>query len=266
MKVDYSGYKDLQIERRGRVLTVTMNRPATLNSVTPDMHEELSRLFYDIGMDDETYVCVLTGAGRAFSAGGDIEGMQFLRDNPTVFERSIAEAKKIVFGLLDCEKPMICRMNGDAVGLGATLALFCDIIIASDSARIGDPHVRVGLAAGDGGAIIWPQLIGYARAKQYLFSGDLIGAKEAAQIGLINFAVPADELDEKVNAWADKLANGAWKSIKFTKMTTNIGLRQLAHSMMDACIAYETITNLSDDHGEAIVAVREKRKPKFTGS
>ena len=265
MKVDYSGYKDFLFERRGTILTVTMNRPATLNAVTGEMHEELSRLFYDIGMDEETHVCIFTGAGKAFSAGGDIDGMQLLYEKPALFEYSIHEAKKMIFGLLDCEKVIICRLNGDAVGLGATLALFCDIIIADESARLGDPHVRVGLAAGDGGAIIWPQLIGYARAKQYLLSGDLIGAKEAAQIGLINFAVPTAELDKKVNEWADKLANGAWKSIKFTKIATNMSLRQLAHSMMDACISYESICNLSEDHGEAIAAFREKRKPKFTG-
>src|SRR5437899_2800526 len=139
----------------------------------PAMHEELTRLLYDLGRDESIDVVVITGAGKAFSAGGDIDGMRKMYENPELFDRTIFEAKKVIFGILDCEKILIAKVNGDAVGLGATLALFCDIIIAADHARIGDPHVRVGLSAGDGGAVIWPQAIGYAKAKEYLMTGDL---------------------------------------------------------------------------------------------
>lgn len=265
MKVDYASYKHIAFERAGRVMTVTFNRPRAMNAMTADMHEETSRLFYDLGMDQDIDIVVLTGAGKAFSAGGDIAGMREMYDDPAKFDRSIMEAKKVVFGLLDCEKIVVCKMNGDAVGLGATIALFCDIIFAADHARIGDPHVRVGLAAGDGGAVIWPQAIGYARAKEYLLTGDLVTAKDAAAMGLINHAVPAAELDERVAAFVARLAGGAMTSMRYTKSAMNIGLKQLAHSMMDACMAYEALTNRTEDHLEAINAFGEKRKPRFTG-
>ena len=261
--MDYANYTCIRAERVRRVLTLTINRPDVLNAVNAALHEELSRIFYDAGADPDTDVVVLTGAGRAFCAGGDIDWMQEAIDRPESFEDTAVEAKKIIFGLLDCEKPIICRMNGHAVGLGATIALFCDIIIAVDSARIGDPHVRVGLVAGDGGAVIWPQLIGFARAKEFLMTGDLIGAADAARIGLINHAVPAAELDAKVAGIVGKLANGATKAIRWSKVAVNIPLRQLAHSMMDASLAYEVVSNRTADHREAVAAFREKRKPRF---
>ncbi|MEM9682153.1 MAG: enoyl-CoA hydratase-related protein [Pseudomonadota bacterium] len=264
--MDYSSYKHMTFERRDRILTMTFDHADTLNAVDNEMHGELSRVFYDIALDDETDIVIVTGAGRAFSAGGDIAGMQEMLDKPHLFELSIFEAKKIIFGILDCDKPIICKMNGDAVGLGATLALYCDIIFAADHARIGDPHVRVALSAGDGGAVIWPQLIGFARAKEYLMTGDLITAPDAAAMGLINHSVPAEELDARVDAFADKLARGATKSIKWTKVSINIALKQLAHTMMDTCMAYEALSNGTGDHAEAVAAFTEKRKPKFTGA
>jgi enoyl-CoA hydratase len=208
---------------------------------------------------------IFTGAGEVFSAGGDIPMMQKRIDDPELFNRKNLEMKKMIFGLLDLEKPVIARLNGDCIGLGATLALLCDISIAVEDARLGDPHVKMGYVAGDGGAIIWPQLVGYARAKEYLLTGDLLTAKEAERIGLINHAVPRAELDAKVNTLADKLANGATKAIKWTKTSINIPLRQLAHSMLDASLAYEALTNIGADHQEAVTAFQEKRKPKFTG-
>jgi enoyl-CoA hydratase len=265
MGVDYSGYKYMAFSRTDRVMTVTFNRPEALNAMTAAMHEEASRLFYDLGRDHDIDIVVLTGAGKAFSAGGDIAGMREMYEDPEKFDRGIMEAKKVVFGILDCEKIIVCKMNGDAVGLGATMALFCDIIFAADHARIGDPHVRVGLAAGDGGAVIWPQAIGYARAKEYLLTGDLINARDAAAMGLINHAVPAAELDARVDAFVARLAGGAMTSIRYTKTAINIGLKQLAHSMMDTCMAYEALTNRTSDHLEAINAFSEKRKPRFTG-
>lgn len=263
--MDYRGYDHLLFSYAGRILTVMFNRPEQLNAIGPAFHEELSRLFYDIGLDRDCDIVVLTGAGKAFSAGGDIAGMKEMYEKPDMFEDSIREAKKIIFGVLDCDKPIICKMNGDAVGLGATLALYCDVIFAAEHARIGDPHVRVGLSAGDGGAVIWPQLIGFPRAKEYLMTGDLIRAQDAAAMGLINHCVPAAELDARVDAFAQKLAGGAIKSIKFSKVTINIALKQLAHSMMDASMAYEALSNQTADHAEAVAAFSERRKPKFTG-
>ncbi|MBX3529378.1 MAG: enoyl-CoA hydratase/isomerase family protein [Rhizobiaceae bacterium] len=256
-------YRYFAFSRADRVLTVTLNRPEKFNAIAGDMHRELSRLFYDVAADEGSEVIVITGAGQAFSAGGDLDYFEECRRTPALFRQAMREAKWIVDGLLDCDKPVICRMNGDAVGLGATIALFCDVIIAADTARIGDPHVKVGFVAGDGGAVIWPQLIGYARAKQFLLTGDLLTANEARDIGLINFSVPAAELDATVDRWAKRLASGATLATRWTKATINVGLKQLAASMMDIGIAYEGLSGRSDDHGEAIAAMRERRKPNF---
>jgi enoyl-CoA hydratase len=260
---DFPAYQTIQATRQGRILTLTLNRPDTLNAVDKLMHRELCTLFHDAADDPHSDVIILTGAGRAFSSGGDILWMQEMID--TGFGQTAREAKRIINALLDCEKPVIAKLNGHATGFGATLALFCDVIFASKDARIGDPHVSVGLTAGDGGAVIWPQLIGYARAKEYLMTGDLMIATEAARIGLINHAVPAIELDATVDAFALRLANGAGVAIRTTKVSVNIGLKQLAASIMDVCLAMENTSNATADHQEAVTAFAEGRKPKFTG-
>ncbi|HVY85190.1 MAG TPA: enoyl-CoA hydratase-related protein [Caulobacterales bacterium] len=259
----FSDYQRITFNRRGRVLEVTFNRPDKLNAADARLHEEMARVFVDASNDPDSDIVVLTGAGRAFSSGGDIIWMQEMIDEPDRFEKTLREAKQIVFGLIDCEKPIIAKLNGHATGLGATIALFCDVIFAADTAKIGDPHVSVGFVAGDGGAIIWPQLVGYARAKEYLLTGDLMSAAEAERIGLINHAVPAAELDQRVAEFADRLAAGATKAIRWTKMSVNVGLRQLAASVMDASIAYEAMSNVSPDHQEAVRAFAEKRAPAF---
>ncbi|MBS0642972.1 MAG: enoyl-CoA hydratase/isomerase family protein [Proteobacteria bacterium] len=262
----YDQYTTIAASRQGRILTLTLNRPEALNAVNAQMHTELSDIFYDVQNDSDADIIVLTGAGKAFCAGGDIKWMQDAIDQPESFERTAVEAKRIVFGQLDLEKPLICRLNGHATGLGATIALFSDIIIATDRARIGDPHVSVGLVAGDGGALIWPQLVGYARAKQYLFTGDLMTATEAERIGLINQVVSDDQLDATVNALAERLAKGATKAIRWTKVTTNLALKQLVHAHFDAGIAYEVMSNVTRDHQEGVNAFREKRKPDYNGT
>lgn len=259
----FSNYTTFAFERRRRILEVAFSRPEKANAVDATMHEELARLFFDISNDPDSDIVILTGRGRAFSAGGDVNWFQSMIDDPDLFEKTAREGRQIVYSMLDCEKPIIGKLNGHAAGLGATIALFCDVVFAAETAKIGDPHVNVGLVAGDGGGVIWPQLIGFARAKEFLFTGDMIGASEAARIGLINHAVPADELDTRVEAFAERLARGATKSIRWTKMSINIALKQLAHSMMDASTAYETLSNLTPDHQEAVNAFREKRPPVF---
>src|SRR5216684_2829881 len=229
--MDFSRYSAISLRRDGKVLHATLNRPETLNAVDDTMESELGTLFGDVAQDADSNVLVLTGAGRAFSAGGDIEQMQRVIDNPRLFTDAIPRAKHLIHSILDCPKPTIAKVNGAAIGLGATLALFCDIIFAANHAKIADPHVKVGFVAGDGGAVIWPQLIGYAKAKEYLLTGDLLGAEDAARLGLINHAVPADELDAVVAAMAKRLATGASQAIQWTKASINIGLKQLAHSI-----------------------------------
>ena len=163
---DLPNYQTLLLTRRSRLLTITLNRPEVLNAFAAAMHIEIIAALRFAATDPGSDVIVLTGAGRAFSAGGDLERMEQCIENPGEFDRDAADAKRLVFTLLDIEKPVIARVNGHAVGLGATLALLCDVIFAAESAKIGDPHVKVGLVAGDGGAVIWPQLIGFARAKE----------------------------------------------------------------------------------------------------
>jgi enoyl-CoA hydratase len=263
--VSYDAYRTITAERRGRILTLTLDRPEALNAVNAELHTELSRIFIDAKHDDLADIVVLTGRGRAFCAGGDIGWMQSAINDPACFEEAAREAKEIVFSQLDLDKPLIGRINGHATGLGASLALLCDIIIAQDKAKIGDPHVSVGLVAGDGGALIWPQLVGYAKARHYLFTGDLMSAAEAERIGLITQVVPEAELDQVVYGLAERLAAGPIKAMKWTKIVTNLPLKALFNAYFDAGIAYEMMSNFTADHQEAVTAFREKRKPVFTG-
>lgn len=263
--MDFASYQCIEFKRSGRILTIALNRPEQRNAANARLHHELSRVFTDAQRDTGSDIVVLTGNGSAFCAGGDIDWMQLSVDEPDEFEKTAREAKDIVYSQLDLEKPMICRLNGHATGLGASLALLCDIVIASDEAKIGDPHVSVGLVAGDGGALIWPQMVGYAKAKKYLLTGELMMAAEAERIGLITDVVPRGELDAAVDAMAQRLVSGATKAIRWSKVTTNLPLRQLFHSYFDAGVAYECLSNLTADHAEAVKAFRERRKPVFTG-
>ncbi len=265
-KISYDQYEGVLTEKKDKVLTITLNAPESMNAFSAVMHRTMSRIWDDVADDHEVNVVVLTGAGKAFSAGGNVIAMQQKIDNPEIWDATtVPEAKRIVFRMLECDKPIIARLNGHAVGLGATVALLCDIIVAADHVKIGDPHVNAGLVAGDGGSLMWPQLIGYARAKEFLFTGDLMSAADAQRIGLINHVVPADQLDEKVYGLANRIAAGATKSIRWTKQVLNVPLRQIAHSTMDLSISLETQSNLSKDHREAVQSFAAKRKPNFTG-
>jgi enoyl-CoA hydratase len=256
-------YRALELSRRGRLLTIAMNRPDSLNAVNLALHEELAEVFTFAAADEYSDVVVLTGNGRAFSAGGDMEHLRNNAENPDLFDEEVRLAKRIVFAMLDLDKPLVCRMNGHAVGLGATLALYCDMIFAADKAKIGDPHVAVGLVAGDGGAAVWPLRIGLCRAKEYLLTGELLPAPEAAEIGLINRAVPAEELDAAVDGYCERLLQGAQKAIRYTKVILNQELKRVTHAVLDTGLAYEALTIRSADHREAVKAMQEKRAPQF---
>lgn len=264
--MDHTGYRQLLIEREGSVLRVTLNKPDKLNAIGFEMESELLRLFQDLRRDRLSAVIVLTGAGRAFSAGGDLQRSLEIRGDTALLKEEFDLARRFVNTLLDVEQPVIARINGDAIGLGATLALLCDLTIAADSARIGDPHVRVGLVAGDGGAVAWPLLVGMARAKQYLLGGDLLAAPEAARIGLINFSVPAADLDSTVAHWAQRWSQGARNAIQWTKATLNLALKDQAARALDAGLAYEMVSLQSADHLEAVRAFQDKRAPRFAGN
>ena len=229
------------------------------------MHQELIRIFREIGHDPDARVAVLTGEGDCFSAGGDIDGMHRSIDDQPRWIASMTEARDIILGVVELDVPVIAKVNGHAIGLGATLALFCDIVIAKDTAKIADPHVNVGLVAGDGGSVIWPALIGYAKAKRYLLTGDAITGAEAAEIGLVSEALPADLLDARVATLAQKIAGGAAVAIRLTKRAVNMALRQQLDALIEAHLGLETMSHLSDDHREAVTAFVERRPPVFTG-
>jgi enoyl-CoA hydratase/carnithine racemase len=261
---DYSRYQTLQIGCADQVATVTLNRPQALNAVNPQMHTELEELFAEITSDDAINAIVLTGAGRAFCAGGDIRGMDS-RAREGAQRIPLRSAKRLVQNMLEVEQPIIGAINGDAVGLGATLALFCDVIIADEKARFGDTHIKVGLVAGDGGAVIWPLLVGIARAKELLMTGDLISAAEAERIGLINRVVAAGQAYPEGLALAKRLAAGPTRAIRWTKLSLNKRLKDEVNLVLDASLAVETLSMATEDHKEAARAFVEKRPPRFTG-
>ena len=249
--------------RDGRMLRITFNRPDQLNAFNLELHDELAVALDFAQGDPGSDLLLITGAGRAFSAGGDMDHLARSAEHPHLFDHEARMAKRIVYTMLDIDKPVVCRLNGHAVGLGATIALLCDIVFAAEGAKIGDPHVGIGLVAGDGGAVIWAQRIGLARAKEYLFTGELLTARKAAEIGLVNHCLPLDQLDEAVEAFCGKLLAGAMGAIRMTKVLTNLELKRIAHAVMETGIVMESLSVRSADHREGIAALREKRKPNF---
>lgn len=261
----YDDYKALKITRENRILTLTIDRPEARNAVNSDLHQELSRVFFDIERDPETDVVILTGSGDAFCAGGDLKWLMQMQDDPVAMAAGIARDRQLQNLLLDMEKPIIAKVRGPAIGLGCTLALFCDFVYASPNAKLADPHVCVGLVAGDGGAVIWPQLIGFARAKRYLLTGDAIDGKKAEEYGLITACIEEENLDTEVQAMAERMASGATNAIRWTKSSVNAGLKLLANAIIDRAAAYEHVTMKTEDHRIALTAFENREKPVFTG-
>ena len=265
----FVGYEKLLIERRGAIVVGTMNVPP-MNPIDSVLDAEILRFLREADAADDVRVIVLTGAGeKAFSAGGDIKWMKDDLDKPSRphwSKVSLPLVKNMLQTVINLRKPFITRVNGHAMGLGATLAVLSDISVMVENAKIGDTHVKVGLAAGDGGALIWPLLMGFANARRYLLTGDLMTGKEAAELGLITMAVSPGKLDETVYGFADRLANGAGQAINNTKIAINLLLRSLTDNLIEAHYGLEAQSALSDDHREAVTAFTENREPKFTGS
>jgi enoyl-CoA hydratase len=260
-----TAFTTLQTERIGDVLRVTIAHPSSeLNAVDEVLHHDLTRLFAELRRESSARAVVLTGRGRAFSAGGNFNWFPQLRE-PGRLEALRRDAKQLIWDLVDVEIPIIAAVNGHAMGLGASIALLCDVIFMADTATIGDPHVKIGIVAGDGGVAIWPLALGPARAKQYLLTGDTVSAAEAERIGLINKVVPADDLQSEALAFAQRLAAGAPLAVRYTKQAVNKLVKDALNVAFDTSTALELLTFHSDDHREALAAIREKRPPKFQG-
>ncbi|MCP4616769.1 MAG: enoyl-CoA hydratase [Bradyrhizobium sp.] len=249
-------YKYLLIDRRpGGVVVVTMNRPELLNAINWEMHAELEQVFVDLDSDKDVRAIVLTGAGRGFCSGGDQKSLDKVEiPSPT------RGGRHLVRNMLEVEVPIIAAVNGAAVGLGATLALMCDVIFANPTARFADTHVTAGVVAGDGGAVIWPLLIGPARAKHYLMTGAFISAQKAEAIGLINEVISDRDVREFAIEYAEMLASGPREAIAWTKYSINKIVKEHANLLLDTSLALETLTFRSPERREAVAAFAEKRK------
>ena len=250
-------YTTLACSRNGAVLTVRLNRPQALNAVNETLHRELSRVFAEIAADASVDAVVLTGEGRAFSAGGDLEWFRHI--TPQQFDTLFVEARRIIVDLVDLPQPIVSAINGVSAGLGTTLALFCDVVYAAEKVRISDPHVSIGVTAGDGGAVIWPLLVGPARAKQYLMTGDSLTAEEAERIGLVNRVLPAAQLLGEAQALAQRLASGSRSAVRSTKASVNKLLRDAVNLVLDTSLALEKECFASAYHKQALETFARKR-------
>lgn len=257
-------YNTLDVRMVDDVFRIAFDRPDSYNAVNPEMHEELMYVFRDAAESDARVV-LLTGNNDMFSSGGDIEGMKERIEHPEdrPWEVTREEGETIIRSIVELDKPLIAKVNGHATGLGATLALFCDIVYMEEGAKIGDPHVKVGLVAGDGGAIIWPLLTNVHKAKELLMTGELVSASEAEEIGLINYAVPADDLDEEVDEMIDTLASGPQTAIRYTKMAINKWIEDGVDDILRESLLLEGFSQEHPDHEEAVDAFLEDRTPNF---
>lgn len=260
---DYSQYQHLLFERREHgILLITINRPEMLNAADARLHWELSRVWLDIGDDPETRVVVITGAGRAFSAGGDLDMIETFQGNIDAISGVMKEASDIVYNIANLDKPVVSAINGVAVGAGLAVALMADISVMAEDARITDGHIRLGVGAGDHAAIIWPLLCGMAKAKYYLLTADFLDGKEAERIGLVSVCAPREEVMPKAMEVATKLATGPQLAIRWTKRSLNNWIRQ-AGPIFDNSLALEMLGFFTKDMSEGLQAVKEKRDPEF---
>lgn len=258
----------VKIEKEGKLLTITLNRPERLNAIGGDMHETLEEVFGAVATDDSVGAILVTGEGRAFCAGGDVKGMAETArggGEPRTVRSPIFGPKRLLLNMLEVEQPIIAAVHGPAMGLGATIALFCDVVVMGEEAYIADTHVSVGIVAGDGGAIIWPLLMPVNRAKYYLMTGDRMTGKQAYDMGLVNEVVSQDQVMPRAREIAERLANGPTWAIRLTKTSVNKILRDRLNMIMDTSIALEMWTFQTEDHREAATAFAEKRQPRFKG-
>jgi enoyl-CoA hydratase/carnithine racemase len=261
--MDYADYQDLVFERRpSGVLLITINRPDRMNATNARLHTELATVWRDVAQDPKTRVAVITGAGRAFSAGGDLEMIEQMAGDYSRVAAMASEAAQLPLNMLDCEKPIVSAINGTAVGAGLAVALMADISVIAEDARLTDGHLRLGVVAGDHAAVLWPLLCGMAKAKYYLLTADFIDGAEAERIGLVSRCVPRDQVLDTALEIATVIAAGPQQAARWTKRTLNHWLRQ-AIPAFDASVAYEMLTFMGQDVLEGARAIQERRAPEF---
>jgi enoyl-CoA hydratase len=263
--VDFNEYQHLTFKRYDDgVLLVTLNRPEVLNATNARMHWELAQVWKDIDADAPTKVVLVTGAGRAFSVGGDNQLMDEMMRSPERVAGTWREAGDIVYNMINLDKPIISALNGPAFGAGLAVALLADISIAAENVRFTDGHVKAGVSAGDHAVIVWPLLCGMAKAKYYLLTGELLDGREAERIGLVSMCVASEQLMDKALEVAHKLAAGPQQALRWTKRSLNNWIR-MAGPAFDTSLALEMLCFFSADAREGYAALREKRSPKFRG-
>jgi enoyl-CoA hydratase len=259
----YSDYAQLRFDHRDNgVLLITIDNPEKYNAADEQLHNELARVWTDVSADAQTRVAVITGAGKAFSAGGDLGMVQRMAGNHDRVAHMLREMSELVYNIVNCEKPVVSAINGVAVGAGTVVALLADISICATDAKIGDGHVRLGVAAGDHAAIIWPLLCGMAKARYYLMTGEMVTGEEAERIGLVSKAVPREQVLDEALRVAETLATGSQLAIRWTKRALNGWLR-LAGPIFDQSAAYEMLSFLGPDVVEGAAALADKRPPRF---
>lgn len=266
---DYGRFRTILAERHEHVLVLTLNRPDRLNAVGDDMHEGLESILADLRQDTSVRAVVLQGAGRAFCVGGDVKSFaEEPQPDRTPYEQMdlvTRSAGNLIERFMDVPQPLVAAVQGYAMGLGATLALMCDVLLIAEDAQIADTHVPIGLVAGDGGALAWPLSMPMGAAKYYLMTGDRMDGREAARLGLALRAVPATELAEQALALAQRLASLPPLAVQGTKRTLNRILRHRSELVLDTGLQLEAATFLSSDHKEAASAFMAKRSPAYHG-
>ncbi|MFI7361308.1 enoyl-CoA hydratase/isomerase family protein [Streptomyces sp. NPDC050149] len=238
----------LTVTADGDVRIVTLNRPDRLNGVSEQLHRRLSEVWRELAEDRQARAVVLTGAGRAFSAGGDFDHLLRHHHDPELRQQSIRLDRTIQTDMLRFPLPVVAAVNGPAVGLGCSLALGCDLVLMAEDAYLADPHVSVGLVAGDGGVTLWPLLTSLLRVKEYLFTGDRIPASAAVELGLANRVVPTDDLMREALALAHRLAAQPAEALRATKAALAVVVEQVTRGGMEAALLAEQSTMTNPDH------------------
>lgn len=259
----YESYQRLQFDWPAeRVLRITMANPGRLNSADDIMHGELARVWRDIDADANVSAVIIRGSEGAFSSGGDLDLVQEMTEDFNVLTRVWKEARDLVYNVINCSKPIVSAMEGPAVGAGLVAGLLADISIAAKDARIIDGHTRLGVAAGDHAAIVWPLLCGLAKSKYYLLLCEAVSGEEAERIGLVSLCTEADQLHDKSIEIAKKLARGSPSAMRWTKYALNNWLR-MAGPTFDSSLALEFMGFRGPDVQEGLASIREKRRPNF---